>query len=61
MVFIRRRGGLGLQKHSQVLKNSQPRVGEGSGEVGMVPQVLPGFEFGILPLHIPSSWVKVCP
>ena len=51
MVFMRRRGGPDLHQPSQLVKNSQPRWGGGgSGEVGMVSQLLPGFEFGSLPL-----------
>ena len=52
MVFMRRRGGPDLHQPSQLVKNSQPRWGGGgSGEVGMVSQLLPGFEFGSLPLY----------
>ena len=48
--FYKEKGVLDLQKHSQVLKNSQPSVGEGgSGEVRMVSQILRGFEFRSLP------------
>ena len=50
MVFMRRRGGPDLHQPSQLVKNSQLRWGGGgSGEVGMVSQLLPGFEFRSLP------------
>ena len=39
------------KKNSQPSKRSQPKGGRGgSGEVGMVSQLLAGFEFGSLPL-----------
>ena len=33
------------QKYSHFLKNSQPREGEVSGEVGMVSQLVPVFNY----------------
>ena len=43
-------GGEGPSQPFPTLKNSQPRRGDGSGEVGMVSQVLADFEFRSLPL-----------